>query len=158
MRFFDWRTLDYFHFVFGYFVTYRSYETIQFGDVTSNADRLGMLIAWLVNHQLTDANFEKENAKAISRLRLEDMTGPEFFTTVLHGEFGSAFLNHLGQDFVEEYFLGGTYDYDYNQVKSGVADERLLSNHVSQRISKAYRKYVEPPSLAKKLAKVLRFR
>ena len=136
----------------------RSYETIQFGDVTSNADRLGMLIAWLVNHQLTDANFERENAKAISRLRLEDMTGPEFFTTVLHGEFGSAFLNHLGQDFVEEYFLGGTYDYDYNQVKSGVADERLLSNHVSQRISKAYRKYVEPPSLAKKLAKVLRFR
>ena len=139
-------------------MTYRSYETIQFGDLTSNSDRLGMLIAWLVNHQLTDANFEKENAKAISRLRLEDMTGPEFFTTVLHGEFGSAFLNHLGQDFVEEYFLGGTYDYDYNQVKSGVADERLLSNHVSQRISKAYRKYVEPPSLAKKLARVLRFR
>ena len=85
-------------------MTYRSYETIQFGDATSNTDRLGILIAWLVNHQLTDANFENENAKAISRLRLEDMTGPEFFTTVLHGEFGSAFLNHLGQDFVEEYF------------------------------------------------------
>ena len=136
----------------------RSYETIQFGDATSNADRLGILIAWLVNHQLTDANFERENAKAISRLRLEDMTGPEFFTTVLHGEFGSAFLNQLGQDFVEEYFLGGTYDYDYNQVKSVAADARLSSNHVSQRISKAYRKYVEPPSLAMKLAKVLRFR
>ena len=117
-----------------------------------------MLIAWLVNHQLTDANFERENAKAISRLRLEDMTGPEFFTTVLHGEFGSDFLNQLGQDFVEEYFLGGTYDHDYSEVKSSAADTRLLSNHVSQRISKAYRKYVEPPSLAKKLAKVLRFR
>ena len=139
-------------------MTYRSYETIQFGDVTSNADRLGMLIAWLVNHQLTDANFERDNAKAISRLRLEDMTGPEFFTTVLHGEFGSDFLNQLGQDFVEEYFLSGTYDHDYSQVKSSAADTRLLNNHVSQRISKAYRKYVEPPSLAKKLAKVLRFR
>ena len=143
--------------VFGYFLANRSYETIQFGDVTSNADRLGMLIACLVNHQLTDANFEKENAKAISRLRLEDMTGPEFFTTVLHGEFGSDFLNQLGQDFVEEYFLGGIYDYDYNQVKSGVADPRLLRNHVSLRISTAYSKYVEPPSLAKKLAKALRF-
>ena len=143
--------------VFGYFLANRSYETIQFGDVTSNADRLGTLIAWFVNHQLTDANFEKENAKAISRLRLEDMTGPEFFTTVLHGEFGSDFLNQLGQDFVEEYFLGGIYDYDYNQVKSGVADPRLLRNHVSLRISTAYSKYVEPPSLAKKLAKALRF-
>ena len=149
--------LNLIHFVFGYFLANRSYETIQFGDVTSNADRLGMLIAWLVNHQLTDANFERENAKAISRLRLEDMTGPEFFTTVLHGEFGSDFLNQLGQEFVEEYFLSSTYDHDYSQVESSAADTRLLSNHVSQRISKAYRKYVEPPSLAKKLAKALRF-
>ena len=134
------------------------YETIRFGDAASNAEKLGIIISWLVSHHLTEATFEHENASAIARLRMEDMSGAEFFATILNGEFGSAFLNQLGQDFVEEYFLGGTYDYDYNQVKSGEADERLLSNQVSQRISTAYRKYVEPPSLAKKLAKVLRFR
>ena len=135
----------------------KSYETIEFGYSTANADRLGIIIAWLVSHQLTEANFEQENALAISRLRLEDMTGAEFFATVLHGEFGSAFLNQNGQDFVEDYFLGGTYDHDYNQVKVYTADERLLCNQVSLKISEAYRKFVEPPSIGKKLAKVLRF-
>ena len=136
----------------------KSYETIQFGDATANADRLGIIIAWLVSHQLTEANFEKKNAPAISRLRLEDMTGAEFFATVLDGEFGSALLNQHGQDFVEDYFLGGSYDQDYNQVMVYTADERLLRNHVSLKISKAYRKFVEPTSMGKKLAKVLRFR
>ena len=136
----------------------KSYETIQFGDATANADRLGIIIAWLVSHQLTEANFEQENALAISRLRLEDITGAEFFTTVLHGDFGSAFLNQRGQDFVEHYFLSGSYDHDYNQVKIYTADERLLCNQVSQKISKAYRKYLEPPSIRQKLAEVLKFR
>ena len=136
----------------------KSYETIEFGDSTANADRLGIIIAWLVSHQLTEANFEQENALAISRLRLEDITGAEFFTTALHGDFGSAFLNQLGQDFVEDYFLSGSYDHDYNQVKIYTADERLLCNQVSQKISKAYRKYLEPPSIRQKLAEVLRFR
>ena len=136
----------------------KSYETIQFGDATANADRLGIIIAWLVSHQLLEANFEKKNAPAVSRLRLEDITGAEFFATVLHGEFGSAFLNRHGQDFVEDYFLGGTYDHDYNQVKVHTVDEQLLCNHVSMKISKAYRKFIEPPSIRKKLAKVLRFR
>ncbi len=136
----------------------KSYETIQFGDAAANADRLGIIIAWLVLHQLTEANFEQENALAISRLRLEDITGAEFFTTVLQGEFNSAFLNQRGQDFVEDYFLGGTYDHDYNQVKAYTADERLLCNHVSLKISEAYRQFVEPPSIGKKLAKVFRFR
>ena len=136
----------------------KSYETIEFGDSTANADRLGIIIAWLVSHQLTEANFEQENALAISRLRLEDITGAEFFTTVLHGDFGSAFLNQRGQDFVEHYFLSGSYDHNYNQVKIYTADERLLCNQVSQKISKAYRKYLEPPSIRQKLAEVLRFR
>ena len=136
----------------------KSYETIQFGDATANADRLGIIIAWLVSHQLTEANFEQENALAISRLRLEDITGAEFFTTVLHGDFGSAFLNQRGQDFVEHYFLSGSYDHDYNHVRLYTADERLLCNQVSQKISKAYRKYLEPPSIRQKIAKVLRFR
>ena len=136
----------------------KSYETIQFNDATANADRLGIIIAWLVSHQLTEANFEKKNAPAVSRLRLEDITGAEFFATVLHGEFGSAFLNQLGQDFVEDYFMSGSYDHDYNQVRRYTSDERLLCNQVSQKISKAYRRFVEPPSIGKKLAKVLKFR
>ena len=136
----------------------KSYETIQFGDASANSDRLGIIIAWLISHQLTEANFEQENASAVSRLRLEDMTGAEFFTMALHGEFSSAFLNQRGQDFVEDYFLSGTYDYDYNQVKAYTADEGLLSNQVFLKISEAYRKFVEPPSIWKKLAKVLRFR
>ena len=136
----------------------KSYETIQFGDATANSDRLGIIIAWLVSHQLTEANFEKKNAPAVSRLRLEDITGAEFFATVLHGEFGSAFLNQLGQDFVEDYFMSGSYDHDYNQVRRYTADERLLCNQVSQKISEAYRRFVEPPSIGKKLAKVLKFR
>ena len=136
----------------------KSYETIQFGDATANADRLGIIIAWLVSHQLTEANFEKKNAPAISRLRLEDITGAEFFATVLHGEFGSAFLNQLGQDFVEDYFMSGSYDHDYNQVTAYTADEQVLCDHVSLKISEAYRQFVEPPSIAKQIAKVLRFR
>ena len=136
----------------------KSYETIQFGDATANADRLGIIIAWLVSHQLTEASFEKKNAPAVSRLRLEDITGAEFFATVLHGEFGSAFLNQLGQDFVEDYFVGGAYDHDYNQAKAYTADEQVLCDHVSLKISEAYRQFVEPPSIGRKLAKVLRFR
>ena len=136
----------------------KSYETIQFGDLTANADRLGIIIAWLVSHQLTEANFEQENALAVSRLRLEDITGAEFFATVLHGEFGSAFLNQHGQVFVEDYFLSGTFDHDYNQVKLYAADERVLYNDLSLKISEAYRQFVEPPSIGRKLAKVLRFR
>ena len=114
----------------------KSYETIQFGDALANADRSGIIIAWSVSHQLTEANFARENASAVSRLSLEDMTGAEFFTMALHREFGSAFLNQREQDFVEDYFLSGTYDHDYNQVKAYTADEGLFCNQVFLEIPK----------------------
>ena len=134
------------------------HETIRFGDAASNAEKLGIIISWLVSHHLTEATFEHENASAIARLRMEDMSGAEFFATILNGEFGSAFLNQHGQDFVEDYFLSDTYEHDYNQVRKCTADQRLLCNHVYLKISEAYRKFVKPPSIGQKLAKVLRFR
>ena len=87
----------------------RMYETIKFGDRVSNAEKLGIIITWLIAHHLTDVAFEQEHASAIARLRMEDMSGEEFFTTVLHGEFRSDFLNQEGRDFVEKYFLVGLF-------------------------------------------------
>ena len=134
------------------------YETIRFGDAASNAEKLGIIITWLVSHHLTEAAFEHENASAIARLRMEDMSGAEFFATILNGEFSSDFLNQEGQDFVEKYFLEGLFNVDYTEVKKQrEKDGSSLYPHVATKISEAHTKLVKASFLKRKLAKVLNF-
>ena len=136
----------------------RLYETIRFGHSVSNAEKLGMIIKWLVTHHLTDVAFERENASPIARLRMEDMSGEEFFTTVLNGEFRSDFLNQEGRDFVEKYFLEGLFDNDYAEAKEdGTEAMDLLYPRIAVKISEAHKKLAEASTLKKKLAKVLDF-
>ena len=84
-----------------------SYELLNLNGQDRNVERLGTFIAWLVANDLFDAQIEAAAGSAIARLRMQDLTGPEFFTTVMYGEFKPDQLKHEGQAFVESYFVSG---------------------------------------------------
>jgi len=133
------------------------YETIRFGGARSNTDRLGTIIAWLVSHHLIDLKFEHENSATISRLRMQDMTGPEFLTIVLDGEFSSTFLNPDGIKFVELYFGTGAYARDYSKVDQAIGDQWALYRAIAPVISSAYHNMNSRTGIRKKIGKILRF-
>ena len=77
-----------------------TYESIFLSGLERNAERLGTFVAWLVTNDMLEVSLERSAASSVARVRMQDLTGPEFLTTVLHGDFKPAQLKQLGQDFV----------------------------------------------------------
>ena len=134
------------------------YDTARFGESSRNVEYLGAFIAWLtVNHLLAE-NVERAAGSAVARVRMQDLSGPEFLTTILHGELRAAHLTDDASRFVEHYFVGGKYLKDYATCEYQGEDEWLRYDEIAPKITAAFRKFNAPRgTLREKTAKILKF-
>lgn len=134
------------------------YESLQLSGAARNAKRLGLYVAWLVSNNLLAENTEISAGRAAAHLRMQALTGPEFLTTVLHGELRADHLNELGRSFSESYFVSGTFNEDYASCDYKGENEWHRYDDVVPKISAAFRKFREPESkLKQRMAKILQF-
>ncbi len=135
-----------------------TYETIELSGAERNAERLGLFVAWLVSNNLLEPVFEKSAGSAPARVRMQDLTGPEFLTTVLHGALKRTHLSDLGRGFVDDYFVSGRFKVDYDSCEYEGEDEWLRYDEVSPKIGAAFRQHCEPrPKRGSRTANILRF-
>ncbi len=132
-----------------------TYETMNLSGPERNVERLGALVAWLVSNHLLDAGLERDEGRKIASVRMQDMNGPEFLTTVLHGDLKAAHLSNAGRDFIEHYVQSGRYLEDYARCRYQGENEWHRYDEIGPVISAAYRQYATPkPSIS---AKILSF-
>ena len=135
-----------------------NYESIFLSGQDRNVEQLGTFVAWLVTSDLLDVSLERSAASSIARVRMQDLTGPEFLTTVLHGEFKPSHLKQLGRDFTDDYFVSGPYDADYEACEYTGENEWIRFDEVSPRITAAFREFNRPKSILRSLrAKIIKF-
>lgn len=144
----------------------KTYSVATLGGPDRNVERLGTFVAWLVCNHLLAPDIEDSASTPIVRVRTNDLSGPQFLTTVLHGELCTHHLSDAGQAFVEHYFMSGLFDEDY---ESRDADARLhedendwlLYKAVSPKVTAAYRRFnpatKTAPGETRLTAKILRF-
>jgi len=145
-----------------------TYDSLRLNGEENNVDRLGTFVAWLVANDLLASALEKSAGSAIARLRMQDLTGAEFLTTVMHGEFKVEHLADKAGKFVESYFVSGKYEADFSAAEHDFIKDRsvednaenawLLYDVVAPLISNAFHQFTNPPSKAKvTIAKILQF-
>ena len=137
----------------------KSYASMVLGGEFRNVEQLGAYVAWLINNRLLQDNFEGAGARAITRVRMQDLTGADFLATELHGELKPEQLTEPGRAFTRHYLLSGLYDKDYLQVQFIGDNEWLRYADLAPLISRAYRSFSEPgrTGLGGALAKILKF-
>ena len=134
-----------------------SYAHITFGQ-DCNAERLGAFVAWLVTNNLLEPVFERTVEKAAARVKMQDMTGPEFLTTALHGELAPKHLNDEGRDFVEAYFMSGQFESDFALCEYVGENEWYRYDEISPFVSAAFKQHGDPQPLRRqRSAKILSF-
>ena len=80
------------------------YATIALGRIGNNTQTLGALIAFLVTNDLLNQRLVQDHPSAVGRIKMQDLAGAAFLTTVLEGELRSEHLSEAGQVFCEAYF------------------------------------------------------
>ncbi|MFV2091088.1 MAG: hypothetical protein ACC642_10540 [Pseudomonadales bacterium] len=65
---------------------------------------MAMYLAWCVNLQLLDSDFQSDHEGQLLRLRYREISPAEFLTTTCGGHFSSALLNPEGQRFTDGYY------------------------------------------------------
>ena len=135
-----------------------AYGSIMLNGPERNVEYLGIFVAWLVSNNLLAVEIEHAVASATARVRMQDITGPAFLTTVLHGELKPAHLSETGQKFSEFYFVSGKYRADYDNCNVKGENDWIDYDEVSPCISAAFREFSAPkPKLAKMVGKILQF-
>ncbi len=135
-----------------------SYEELRLGGDGRNVEYLGAFVAWLVTNRLLSDHLEKVAGSAIARVRMQDMTGPAFLTTALHGELGPSHLSADGQQFAERYLKSGQYRQDYNACTYVGENEWHRFDELSPKITAAYRgPSTQTTTPARGVAKILSF-
>ena len=132
------------------------YDSIKLGGPDSNAEYLGIFVAWLISNNLLSDNIRGPASRECASVLMQDMTGQAFLTTVLHGELKPDHLTEAGRGFSEDYFMSGKYREDYNASNLFGDDDWMDYDAVSPRITAAYRKYTQPEK-GKFMAKILKF-
>jgi hypothetical protein len=136
----------------------KTYESIMLGGFNRNVEYLGVFVAWLASNSLLSAETERSSGSAIARVRMQDLSGQAFLTTVLHGELKSAHLSETGQKFSESYFVSGRYREDYDSCAILGENDWHDYDEVAPKISSAFREFNNPkPKMARMVAKILKF-
>lgn len=134
------------------------YQSIRLGGENRNAESLGDFVAWLITNNLLDTAFEARVGRQAARVKMQDLTGPAFLTTVLDGELRPEHLNAVGRRFCEHYLATGEYDLDYQQLEYEAENDWLRYDVVASSISEVYRTFTKPEApLQKLMAKVIQF-
>jgi hypothetical protein len=135
-----------------------TYESIMLNGPERNVEYLGIFVAWLVSNNLLAVEIEHSVASSTARVRMQDLTGPAFLTTVLHGELKPGHLSETGRKFSEYYFVSGKYRTDYDSCTVKGENDWFDYDEVSPKISAAFREFSAPkPKLVKMVAKILKF-
>ena len=129
------------------------------GGDARNVEQLGAYVAWLINNQLFQTHVERVAERMMTRVRMQDVTGADFFSTELHGELKPEQLTQPGRAFTEHYLLTDLYDKDYQQVAFAGENEWLRYADLAPLISRAFREFNQPQrsSLGGTVAKILKF-
>ena len=96
------------------------YDAIDFGSEDDGIRRIGVFLAWLVNHRMLNDSLERESGHAAARVRIRDLSGSEMLSTVCHGELTTAHLSAAGNEFAQRYYTAEGYRAAYALA---VADE-----------------------------------
>lgn len=135
-----------------------SYVNLTLGGDQRNAEALGVLVAWLITNNLLSDSLDRRAATAVARVKMQDLTGAEFLTTVLDGQLGPASLNTAGQEFCEVYVKSGQFFEDYNGIDYSGEDEWHRYDLMSPTMTAAYRDHQRPENPVRKLAaKIIQF-
>jgi hypothetical protein len=140
-----------------------SYQSIRLGGENNNAESLGDFVAWLITNNLLDQTLQDSAGSQIARVKMQDLTGAAFLTTVLHGELKPEHISREGRKFCEHYLASGDYDRDYqgldfHNFKYKDENEWLRYDAIAPRISEVYRLLNAPKSaVINKIANVLQF-
>ena len=123
-----------------------------------NVEYLGIFVAWLVSNNLLAVEIEQSVGRSTARVRMQDISGSAFLTTVLHGELKPGHLSETGRKFSEFYFVSGKYRADFDACNVKGENDWIDYDEVSPRISAAFREFAAPkPKIAKMVAKILKF-
>jgi hypothetical protein len=136
----------------------KSYQSIRLGGDGRNAESLGDFVTWLVANNLLDSALEQRSGSQLARVKMQDISGGAFLTTVLDGELKPEHLNSDGQKFCEHYLVSGDYDREIDKLELDQENDWLRYDMVAPKISAAYRALNEPnKSIVRSIAKVIQF-
>jgi hypothetical protein len=130
------------------------YGSVVLGGEERNVEYLGLFVAWLTCNNLLSVVTERSNGRAISRVRMHDLTGADFLATVLDGELRADQLSDEGARFTEHFLLGGGYQQAYEACSYEGDNEWIRYDEVSPAVTAEFRRWREP---AKPLAKIIKF-
>ena len=134
------------------------YATIALGRIGNNTQALGALIAFLVTNDLLNQQLVQDYPSAVGRIKMQDLAGAAFLTTVLGGELRSEHLSEAGQTFCEAYFGSETEQQIHAQAAEDEEADWRFYDAVSPVLTTLFRGKASPPSSFKKrVAKVLKF-
>jgi hypothetical protein len=95
---------------------------------------------------------------AVGRIKMQDLAGAAFLTTVLGGELRSEHLSEAGQTFCEAYFGSETEQQIHAQAAEDEEEDWRFYDAVSPVLTTLFRGKASPPSSFKKrVAKILKF-
>jgi len=134
-------------------------DSARFGGPGRNVEYLGTFVAWLISNKLVADTLERDYGSAIARVRMQDLTGPEFLTTVLEGEVCVLHLNDLGRQFTDFYYSSGRYQQDCDAIAYDGEDDWLRYDAVAGTITAAFRTFTgrAPAKPQRKTAKIIAF-
>jgi len=134
------------------------YATIALGRIGNNTQALGALIAFLVTNDLLNQQLVQDYSSAVGRIKMQDLAGAAFLTTVLGGELRSEHLSEAGQTFCEAYFGSEAEQQIHAQAAEDEEADWRFYDAVSPVLTTLFRGKASPPSSFKKrVAKILKF-
>ena len=134
------------------------YATIALGRIGNNTQALGALIAFLVTNDLLNQQLVQDYPSAVGRIKMQDLAGAAFLTTVLGGELRSEHLSEAGQTFCDAYFGSETEQQIHAQAAEDEEADWRFYDAVSPVLTTLFRGKASPPSSFKKrVAKILKF-
>ena len=136
----------------------RIYATIALGRIGNNTQALGALIAFLVTNDLLNQRLMQDYPSAVGRIKMQDLAGAAFLTTVLGGELRSEHLSEAGQTFCEAYFGSETEQQIHAQAAEDEEEDWRFYDAVSPVLTTLFRgKALPSSSFKKRVAKILKF-
>jgi len=134
------------------------YATIALGRIGNNTQALGALVAFLVTNDLLNQQLVQDYSSAVGRIKMQDLAGAAFLTTVLGGELRSEHLSEAGQTFCEAYFGSEAEQQIHAQAAEDEEADWRFYDAVSPVLTTLFRGKASPPSSFKKrVAKILKF-
>ena len=134
------------------------YATIALGRIGNNTQALGALVAFLVTNDLLNQQLVQDYPSAVGRIKMQDLAGAAFLTTVLGGELRSEHLSEAGRTFCEAYFGSETEQQIHALAAENEEEDWRFYDAVSPVLTTLFRGKASPPSSFKKrVAKILKF-